>query len=429
MNPSAPTRVVQGQLLHDPSRAPEPGWVRLEGDTIAELGFGDRTPGANGPLLGSPSLLVCPAFTDAHFHVPQIQSIGCDGMLLLEWLDRIVYPAEGWWGRGGATPATRAAIRAMIRAGTAGFAGYLTSHAQGSAEAIDLLGRTPLRFHVGRVVMDRHAPADLTREDVERARMRPPPSVLMPVRSSAPRQHISANPRFAIACSDELLAEVGWECKRPERSHAFIQTHLAETMDECAMVQTLFPWAEHYAGVYERFGLLTERTILAHGLHLRREEWELIAHRRCILATCPGANVFLKAGLFDLDSARDFNVRLALGSDVAAGPDVAMPRVARQYIEVAKLRALCGAGLHVPTPAEAWTLITQGNAEALGWNDCGRLAPGCVADLLLLRVPDLWRDEHLIGRLIYNWSEDLIEHRVFAGRVVGPDTITTSLGA
>jgi len=64
-------------------------------------------------------------------------------------------------------------------------------------------------------------------------------------------------------------------------------------------------------------------------------------------------------------------------------------------------------------------MITRGNAEALGWADSGRLEVGAHADVLALRVPETWRDEFLIGRILYNWTSDLIVDRVVAGvRVV-----------
>lgn len=445
--------LIRGLLLADPSRPPEPGWIRVEAGRIAELAYGDLPRLAGPPDLGSRSHVVCPAFIDAHFHFPQIDSVGCDGMPLLEWLARVIYPAEAWWGRGMAVPATRTAVRRLAEQGTVGVAGYLTSHAQGSSEAVSLLSRTPMRFHVGRVAMDREAPDDLTREDRERVKLRPPPSPLLPAMGAAaspggqavrpgeialadkppvapmptlPRQNISANPRFAISCTPELLAECAWAVRDREKSGTptYIQTHLAETLDECARVRDLFH-VEHYTRVYDQGGLLGGRTILAHCIHLSDAEWELIARRRCIVATCPGANIFLRAGLFNLDKAREFGVRLALGSDVAAGPDVSMPRVARAFIETAKARSMTVGAAHVPTPAEAWTMITRGNADLLGWADAGRLERGAAADLLVLRVPDAWRDEHLVGRLIYNWSADLIEARVFDGRIVDPATIAS----
>jgi cytosine/adenosine deaminase-related metal-dependent hydrolase len=109
---------------------------------------------------------------------------------------------------------------------------------------------------------------------------------------------------------------------------------------------------------------------------------------------------------------------------ILAGADVAMPRVARGMIETAKARRMTVAPhAHIPTPAEAWRMITRGNAEALGWHDAGRLEAGCQADLLVLRIPETWLDEHLVGRLLYNWDASLIETRLCAGAVADPATI------
>lgn len=416
--------IVRGRLLIDPERMPEAGWIRVEGGRIAEVGFGDLPRGLGPPTLGGADRIIAPAFIDAHMHIPQIDAVGCDGMPLLDWLDSVVFPAETWWGRGAAGRDVRTAVRRLAEHGTVGAAAYLTSHGEGSAEALGLLARTPMRWIAGRVAMDRAAPEALTAEDRRRASMRPSPSAMAAAPSPAGRVAVSANPRFAISCSDELLAEVGWAVKEraAEGGGPFVQTHLSESREEVEEVRRLFPGESSYTGVYERFGLLGPRTLLAHCVHLSSDEWRLIAERRCVVAHCPTANIFLRAGLFNWDAAREHGARLALGSDIAGGPDVAMPRVARAFIETAKVRALTsgGHGVRIPTPAEAWSLITRGNAEALGWLDGGRLEAGAAADFLVLRAPETWLDDHLVGRVIYNWSADLIESRVFAGRAVDP---------
>ncbi len=412
--------LVRGRLLLDPAKPPTPGWLRLDQGRIAAMGEGDP-PKHDRADAGGPDRLICPGFIDAHLHIPQIDSIGCDGMPLLEWLDRVIYPAERWFGAGAARQVTRLAARRILTAGTLGFAGYLSSHGEASRDAISALDGAGLRAVVGRVAMDRNAPDDLLREDRERARLTPRPSPIMP---DAPRSRIevSANPRFAVACSDELLAEIGW--LRRDRPNLCVQTHLAESVEECAVVDGLFPQARDYTDVYDRAGLLGPRTLLAHCCHLSEEEWRVIAERRSVVVHCPTANTFLKSGLFDLESAHRFGVRLALGSDVAAGPDLAMPRVARAMIEVAKARSMTGAGATpIPTPEDGWRLITTGNADALGWADAGRLAVGAAADLLVLRIPETWLDERLVGRLIYNWSDALIETRILRGVAVDPTTI------
>ncbi len=416
---------MQGRLLIDPGVPPEPGWIRVVEGRISEVAFGDPPAADTPPTLGGRDRIISPAFIDAHMHFPQIDSVGCDGLTLLDWLDRVIFPAEAWWARGAALPASRVAVRRLLTQGTVGAAAYLTAHAEPCAQVVQwLAARTPLRFHAGRVAMDRNAPEALTRDDRERVRMRPIPSPLLPPLPPG-RGAVSANPRFAVSCSPELLAEVGWAAR--ERPGVYTQTHLAESRQECALIAELFHEEHSYTGVYERFGLLSERTILAHCIHLCADEWRLIARTRSIVAHCPAANIFLRSGLFNYDAAREHGVRVALGSDIAAGSDVAMPRVARGFIETAKVRSLTapdgGAGVYIPTPAEAWRLITRGNADLLGWSDCGRIEVGASADLLVLRTPVSWLDEHLVGRLIYNWSHGLIEARVFDGRVINPATI------
>ncbi len=417
--------MIQGRLLRDPEDLPEPGWLRVEagaGETpgrIVELGAGDLPGDLAPPAAGGRDRIVCPAFTDAHVHLPQIDAVGCDGLELLDWLERVIYPAEAWWGRGGAVPSARRAIERLAAAGTAGVAAYLTSHGAGSRDAIGLLRSSGLRFLAGRVAMDRHAPEELIREDRERVRASAPTPPVLADLGAGQRHRISANPRFAVACTAELLAEIGWYV-RERRPGMWVQTHLAESVAECARVAELFPAATSYAAVYDEAGLLGPRTLVALCLHLSPEEWRLLGERDAIAVHCPTANTFLEAGTFDLDAAESAGVRVALGSDVAAGPDLAMPRVARAMIEVAKLRRMTaprGRAVRVPSPAEAWRRITSENAALLGWPDAGHLEVGASADLLVLRVPETWLDEHLAGRLLYGWDVVEIDAVVLDGRL------------
>ncbi len=416
--------LIAGDLLHNPDLPPERGWLRIAGGTITERGFGEA-PSVNEPTaLGGRGRLVSPAFVDAHIHLPQVDSVGCEGMQLLEWLDRVIFPAEAWWGRGQHLAMTRTSARRMIEQGTAGFAGYLTSHAETSGAALRwLASNTPLRFVAGRVAMDRNASDELIAEDIGRMTMSPTPSPLLAALEDELRHRVSANPRFAVSCTEELLAEIGWKMRDDPR--LFMQTHLAESPDELRTIAALFPDEPDYTSVYEKAGLLGERSIFAHCCHLSEREWGAIADSKSVIAHCPTANIFLEAGLFDLETATERGCRVALGSDVAAGADVAMPRVARAMIETVKVRRMTGVAPHarVPTPQQAWAMMTRGGALALDWQDMGTLDVGGAATMLVIDVPDAWRDEHVLGRLLYNWDHRLIEHRVFDGVRTDPGTI------
>ncbi len=392
--------ILQGRLLLDPHQVPQEGWLQVDNGRITLIDQG-KPPAA--PNAGDDQSLICPGFIDAHIHPPQIDAIGYDSLELLPWLEKIIYPAEiRWADRDFALRQAIEAHRRMFAAGTLGYAGYLTSHTH-SIEALAGASKAlPLRAIAGQVLMDRHAPASLLGHET------------VPLTNSERRRvQLSVNPRFAICCSDELLSLA---TKRAS-GDTIIQTHLAESKMECEKVAALFPDDPHYTGVYNRHGLLGERTLLAHCLHLSEEEWSIIVQRKSVVVHCPTANMFLRSGLFDLDAARKHGVRLALGSDVAAGPDFAMPRVGRAMIETAKARAMAGdGGAYVPEPADVWNLITRGNAEALGWSDAGRLEVGAAADLLVLRLP-FEVDEHLIGRLIYTWCDEYITHRMLDGEL------------
>ncbi|MCH6564221.1 MAG: hypothetical protein IH800_17580, partial [Myxococcales bacterium] len=60
--------------LSDPDQLPVRGWVAVDRGRIAEIGEGaPPSPAA----AGDRDSIVCPAFTDAHVHLPQMDAIGC----------------------------------------------------------------------------------------------------------------------------------------------------------------------------------------------------------------------------------------------------------------------------------------------------------------------------------------------------------------
>ncbi len=393
--------LISGHLILPDADAPTPGWLRLAGDRIETVETG-APPGP--PDLGGPDTIITPAFIDAHLHVPQIHAIGYDGKPLLEWLQTVIFPAEtAWADRTVALEACRATLRRLTHHGTFGFAGYLTAHPGGLAAFAHAHAEQPLHAVVGLALTDRAVPPELARHP-----MLPPPP------DTAPTLSWSLNPRFAVACSDDLMRRAA-ALARETAAERFIQTHLAETVAECDLVRELFPDAPNYASVYAERGLLTRRTLLAHAIHVTNQELDVIRAHEAVIVHCPTANTFLAAGQFDLARVQDRGVRVALGSDIAAGPDLAMPVVARGMIDVARHRIMAAlSDAPPPTPRDAWRMITESNAEALARPDLGRLAPGATANLLVLRPDVPWR-ENPFGTLIYRWTPDWIVGRVLSG--------------
>lgn len=381
-------------------RALVPGWVIVEGGRVLDVGPG--APPAR-PDLGGEECCIFPGFIDAHVHLPQFDSIGVAGLELLDWLDKVIFPAEARWADPAfASDMAERATDTLISFGTTGFAAYGTVHAHSAREAMVQVASRRVRALFGPSLMDRHAPRELCRPAGEQIEA-------LATFTTIGRVEPAVTPRFAVACSLELMTQAA---QLAAARRWAIQTHLAETHAELALIASLFG-DRSYAAVYDDCGLLTPRTIAAHGVHLDDAQRDLLRDRGCVLAHCPTANRFLRAGAMDRGATLGRGVRLALGSDVAGGPDRSMVRVARATVETAwSLRH------EAPSPLDCFHLITRGNAEALGWMNCGRIAPGFEADLVVTR-PTLNLADHPdpLGALLHAWDDRWIEQTIVAGVV------------
>lgn len=354
--------------------------------------------------LGGEDAVICPGFIDSHLHLPQFDSIGVDGLELLTWLDRVIFPAEcRWEDPDYAAAMVERVLDQLVSFGTTSFAAYATVHHEAAKQAQRTIADRGHRALVGQVLMDRNAPVELTRPAKQLITEAPR---FEPIGRTEP----TVTPRFAISCSEELLrasgdlrAKTGWA----------MQTHLSETVPELEFIADLFGGLP-YVDVYEKAGLLGPRSIMAHGIWLSPEELATLKRTESIIAHCPTANLFLTAGSHDRIGVRDAGVLASLGSDVAGGPDRSMVRVARAMIETAKNRKAAPAGA-----AEAWWQITAGNAQVLGWGETGRLEARCEADLLVIEPNIRWSDTpDPLGTLLYGWDDRWLSRTVVNGAVV-----------
>src|SRR6185295_10969122 len=109
-----------------------------------------------------------------------------------------------------------------------------------------------------------------------------------------------------------------------ERPGVRFQTHINENGLEVSEVRRLFPWAQDYLGVYERFQLTGERAVLAHNVRATDTELARFSASRTAVAHCPCSNASLGSGIFPMRRHVEAGVRFGLGSDVGAGTGFGM---------------------------------------------------------------------------------------------------------
>jgi guanine deaminase len=90
----------------------------------------------------------------------------------------------------------------------------------------------------------------------------------------------------------------------------------------------MFPWAQDYLAVYEKFGLAGRRCVMAHNVHATDSELMRMAAAGSSVAHCPWSNAMLGSGLFPMRRHLRAGVRVALGTDVGGGTGFGMPKEA-----------------------------------------------------------------------------------------------------
>lgn len=348
--------------------------------------------------------LMVPGFVDTHIHYPQTERIAAYGLQLLGWLEQHIFPAERAFAD---APHARDVadffLGELLRHGTTSALVFATVHA-GSVDALfEAAVARNMRIASGKVLMD--LGPDGLRDTPETARGES--EALIGKWHGRQRLTYAVTPRFALTSSDRQLAVAGELLAA--HPGTLLHTHMSENVDEIAAVLGRFPQANDYLDVYDRFGLVSDRSIFAHGIHLSDQECCRLHDSGAGVALCPTSNLFLGSGLFDLAKLDAHGVKLGLGTDVGAGTSFSMLSTMGEAYKVCQLRS------NPLDPLRALHLATAGGAAMLGMGtQVGSLSEGQEADFLLL--------DHAATPLSARRCAGLpLAERLFAMQILGDD--------
>ncbi len=396
----------------------EDGHLAIGEDGVIES-VGEWSAAPEGDVVDVSGNLITPGFVDTHLHAPQLEMIGSYGGHLLEWLNRYTFPTERKFeDPEHARRVARAFYDELLRNGTLCALIFSTIHREATEIFFEEAERRGFRGIVGKTMMDRHAPEYLL--DASPQKSYDDSRELLKKWHGRGLLRYAITPRFAPTSTPELLEAAG-QLKR-EFPRAWVHSHISENQNEVSWVQELFPEAE-YADVYDRYGLLDERTVLAHGVWLTPEELDLLARRGSRIAHCPNSNLFLGSGLFPLYRVLNAGVVVGLGSDIGAGTT---PSLFNAMADAYKVQQVQNVSL---SPFHLWYLATLGGARALtldgetGSLEAGKSADFLVLDLtatplLSLRTEHAASIEDLLAGLIFMGDDRAVQRSVIAGRTV-----------
>lgn len=319
--------------------------------------------------------LILPGLIDCHVHFPQLDIIASYGEQLLDWLERYAYPAEMCFADiDYARNAAAFFLDELLANGTTTAAVFATVHAHSADALFDAAAERDMRLVAGKVLMDRNCPKNL-RDTAESAYSES--KALIEKWHGHGRLGYAITPRFALTSSDAQLAAAGKLAA--EYPDTWVHTHLSENHAEIEAVAKQFPDRASYLDVYDHAGLVRERSIFAHCLHLDTDDRERLAECGGAIAFCPTSNLFLGSGLFDLRAMTEARLRVGIGSDVGGGTSLSLLQTLGEAYKVLQLQHQ-----NLP-PARALYLATLGGARALYLDDrIGNFAPGKEADFVVI---------------------------------------------
>ncbi|MCR5347350.1 MAG: amidohydrolase family protein [Fretibacterium sp.] len=374
---------IKGNIFYSTSptgiAAVEGGYLLVADGRLAGV-FNQLPDACSGlPVEDYGDCLIIPGMTDLHVHAPQFpfRGLGMD-LELLDWLNTYTFPEEEKYSDLEYAAQVYSAFADAMRASpTTRAVIFGTVHVPATRLLMDTMEKSGLISYVGKVNMDRNA-SDGLLETTKRS-LADTKSWLEEA-SGYSRTRPVLTPRFTPSCTDKLMAALG---NFKKKFGLPLQSHLSENPSEVAWVRELCPWSKHYAGTYDRFGLLNGRTIMAHCVYLDKEEISLLRKRGCFIAHCPQSNMNLSSGVAPVRKYLDEGLNVGLGTDLAAGTNLSMFRAAADAVAVSKIRwRLLQEKSRPLTFAEAFYMATMGGGKFFG--NVGSFLPGFEADILVL---------------------------------------------
>ncbi|KAL0780400.1 hypothetical protein CaCOL14_001735 [Colletotrichum acutatum] len=336
---------------------------------------------------------ISPGFIDTHNHAPQWAMRGQgQGLHILDWLDQVTFPHEARFSDPAyARKIYESCVKGFLKQGITAASYYGSKHAEATQILADICHQLNQRAFIGKCNMDRNAPSYLHDESAESS-LKETEECVKHIRKIDPTGQLIRpvlTPRFAICCTPDLLKGLGQMASQdPELA---IQTHFNEAEQEIKEIKAtreLFPQFSSEVDLYQHYGLLNQRSILAHCTFMTDYEMDRIKELQCGVAHCPISNMTVGGG-FMAASVRQFltkGIKVGLGTDSGGGFSSSMLDSIRQAIIASNAREVMSGGKDKAISLdEVFYLSTLGGAQVCCLEDMiGNFAIGKAFDAILV---------------------------------------------
>ena len=315
--------------------------------------------------------LVIPAFYNAHCHSAMTLFRGYgDDLPLQRWLNERIFPAEDRLTSESVYYGSMVAIAEMIRNGTVSFSD-MYFFLDDTARAVEESG---VKANLSRSIVSFDPAIDCEND----ARIKEAVDVYH-------RWNGKADGRIKIDMSLHAEYTNVEKCCRylgelTKKLGTGMQVHISETASEhdaCIERHGMTP-----IRFFEETGVLESPTTAAHCVWVTDEDMEIMAKRGVSAAHNPVSNLKLGSGIMPYKKMKDAGVNITLGTDGAASNN--RLSVLREMQFAALIHKGNDLDPSVTLAGDMIKIATRNGALSQGRDDCGSVAVGMKADLLLI---------------------------------------------
>lgn len=387
-------------LAMDKDVAVRQGEVWVEGNRITYVGIGPSEKIA--PVwereIDAEGNLIMPGFANAHTHSAMtfLRSYA-DDLPLQEWLEQQVFPMEAKLTGEDIYELSRLAILEYLTSGiTSNFDMYFQPEMIAKA-SVDCGFRTVMVSSLNNFT------SSLEEMEQEYVKYNHYHELI--------RYHLGFHAEYTT--SEELLKGVAALAKKYQ---APVFTHNSETfreVEECKERHGMTPTA-----YLDSLGMFQYGGGGYHCVYMTDEDIRIFKERGMTAVTNPGSNTKLSSGIAPVSQMLREGVSLAIGTDGPASNNcLDMFREMFLVTGLAKLRERDASAV----PAEeVLKMAVSGGASAMGLKDCGSLAEGKLADLIVvdLKQPNMQPVNNIVKNLVYSGSKQNVKLTMVNGRIL-----------
>lgn len=387
--------------------------------------------------------VLLPGFIDLHIHAPQWPQAGLAlDDELSHWLNSFTFPLESKYKDiNYAREVYTNLVKKLLANGTTSAMYFGTIHNESTLELAKICANLGQRGFVGKVVMDDETMnPDFYRDNSTKEAIENTERFINDV------QKLSKNvpqgvypvitPRFVPSCTDDALLELG---KLAKKYNCYVQSHCSESDWEHNFVLERF--GKRDSEVLNHFGLLTDKSIMAHGNFINSEDAEIFKKNKSSVCHCPISNSYFANAVLPVNKLKKQGLNICLGTDISGGFSPSLYDNIKHTVMVSRMlndgvnnrqEASCR-GNHDSKVSvfEAFYLATTGGGEALKL-PLGLFKEDYICDFQVIdintptnKLPnylDNEEDKHLLQKILYlSTSENIREVWVQGKQILKKD--------